>query len=129
MEKNIKTKPELLDNVDDSISWDEWLSQMELKLKERGYHRYVQNYKREDFAYWKTFKKGENKIYQVGILFFDWRRYDVIDSGRIGILYECMLCGDGRVDMTVSKDGIDLIEFEKMSKTFYEAMSKYTKYK
>lgn len=104
---------------------DEWLSQMELKLKERGYHRYVQNYKREDFAYWKTFKNGENNIYQIGILFYDWRKYDVIDSGRIGILYECMLCGDGRVDMTVSKDDIDLIEFEKMSKTFYETMSKY----
>jgi hypothetical protein len=99
---------------------DEWLSETETKLKDLGYRRYVQNHKNEDFCYWKTFKKGEDKIYQIGILFYDFRKY----ANRIGIMYECMVLGEDRIDMCVSKN-IDLVEFEKMSQTFYEEMSQY----
>jgi hypothetical protein len=40
-------------------------------------------------------------------------------------MYQCRLINiDNRIDMNVSKD-IDLPEFEKMVKTFYETMSQY----
>jgi ankyrin repeat protein len=54
--------PLLIADVSGSTSWDEWLSETETKLKELGYRRYVQNYKNEDFCYWKTFKNNEDKI-------------------------------------------------------------------
>jgi len=118
--------PLLIADVSCITSWDEWLFENETKLKEIGYRRYVQNHKNEDFGYWKTFKRGEDKIYQVGILFYDFRKYADRDpyANRIGIMYECMVLCDDRIDMCVSKN-IALVEFEKMSQTFYEAMSHY----
>jgi hypothetical protein len=118
--------PLLIADVSGSTSWDEWLSETEIKLQEIGYRGYVQNHKNEDFCYWKTFKNGQDKIYQIGILFYDFRKYADRDpyANRIGIMYECMILGDDRIDMCVSKN-IDLFEFEKMAQTFYEAMSQY----
>ena len=118
--------PLLITDVSGSTSWDEWLSETETKLKEIGYKRYVQNHKNEDFCYWKTFKNGEDKIYQISILFYDFRKYADRDpyANRIGIMYECMVLGDDRIDMCVSKN-IDLVEFENMAQTFYKAMSQY----
>ena len=114
-------------NVDeDGTDWDSWLSEYEDNLKELGYKKYNQNHKNEDFCYWKTFKNGEDKIYQIGILFYDFRKYADRDpmANRISVMYQCMLLCDDRIDMDVSKE-IDLPEFELMAKTFYEAMSKY----
>ena len=118
--------PLLITDVSGSTSWDEWLSETETKLKEIGYKRYVQNHKNEDFCYWKTFKNGEDKIYQISILFYDFRKYADRDpyANRIGIMYECMVLGDDRIDMCVSKN-IDLVEFENMAQTFYKTMSQY----
>ena len=118
--------PLLIADVSGSTSWNEWLLETETKLKELGYRKYVQNHKNEDFCYWKTFKNGEDKIYQIGILFYDFRKYADCDpnANRIGIMYECMILSDDRIDMCVSKN-IHLNEFELMSKTFYEAMSQY----
>jgi hypothetical protein len=118
--------PLLIADVSGSTSWDEWLSETETKLKESGYRKYVQNHKSEDFCYWKTFKNGEDKIYQIGILFYDFRKYADRDpyANRIGIMYECMVLGEDRIDMCVSKN-IHLVEFENMAQTFYKAMSQY----
>lgn len=118
--------PLLIADVSGSTSWDEWLSETETKLKELGYRRYVQNHKNEDFCYWKTFKNGDDKLYQIGVLFYDFRKYAEHDpnANRICVMYQCMLLCNDRIDMDVSKD-IDLPEFEAMSKTFYEAMSQY----
>jgi hypothetical protein len=81
--------PLLIEDVSDSNSWGEWLSETETKLKEIGYKRYVQKHKNEDFCYWKTFKNGEDKIYQIGILFYDFRKYADRDpnANRIAIMY------------------------------------------
>ena len=112
--------------VSGSTDWDGWLFEVETNLKELGYRKYVQNHKNEDFCYWKTFKNGDNKLYQIGVLFYDFRKYVERDSNanRISVMYQCMLLCDDRIDMDVSKE-IDLPEFETMSKTFYESMSRY----
>ena len=80
----------------------------------------------EDFCYWKPFKNGEAKMYQVGVLFYDFRKYADRDpmSNRIGTMFQCLLICEDRIDLTVSKN-IDVIEFENMAKTFYETMVKY----
>lgn len=115
-------KPSVIGSTD----WDEWLSLVEGRLKKLGYRRYSQNLKSEDFAYWKSFYDEDAKIYQIGLFFYDFRKYADRDpiANRISIQYECMLLGRDRVDMSVSKD-IDLPEFEKMARTFYEAMWQY----
>jgi hypothetical protein len=118
--------PLLVVSINNTTSWDEWLSETEAKLKELGYRKYGQRHVNEDFCYWKVFKDGENKIYQIGISFHDFREFanHDPDANRIGIMYDCMLlCGD-RIGMRVSKN-IDLNKFESMAKTFYEAMAQY----
>lgn len=105
-------------------NWDEWLEKVESVLKEKGYHKYNQKWKGETFAYWKSFYPwaGEEPDYQVGILFYDWREYEW--GGRIGLQFECMTLGDGRVDLSVTND-ITLFEFERMAAEFYTCMGKW----
>lgn len=110
-------------------SWNEWLANAEHILGQLGYRKYVQNHKREDFAFWKSFELDGEKIYQIGILFYDFRKYMDKDPGanRIGVQFECIPINiDCRVDLSVSKD-ISLSEFEEMAKTFYTSMNKYFK--
>lgn len=130
--KNYETekqnKPKLkIAKVNDNTSWDNWLKTVEKSLVELGYKRYVQHYKSEDFMYWKTFYDGENKAYQVGLAFYDFRQYANRShhADRISVQFECMLINiESRIDLTVSKD-ISLSEFESMAKSFYEAMYLY----
>lgn len=114
--------PLLIASVSGCTSWDEWLEQIELSLKEIGYRKYKQNLKNEDFAYWKTFDG-----YQVGLFFYDFRKHQNqfnIPEG-IGVQFECMFTDiDSRIDLSVSKD-ISLEQFEIMAKTFVDAMFKY----
>lgn len=112
--------------IDEKINWDDWLVEYEANLRKLGYKKYIQHYKHEDFCYWKTFKNGENKIYQIGVLFYDFRKYSNIDprQNRISVMYECMLLCNDRIDMTVSKN-IDLPLFELMAESFYKSMKKY----
>lgn len=108
------------------LDWDGWLLKYENNLKELGYVKFNQNHKKEDFCYWKGFSNGEYKIYQVGVLFYDFRKYAYRDpmANRIGVMYHCMILANDRIDMEVSKE-IDLPEFENMAKDFYQAMCKY----
>jgi len=97
--------------------WDKWLEDVETYLKDNGYRKYNQGWKRENFAYWKSFEG-----YQVGVFFYDFRKYD--EEEGISIQYECMLISKVRIDLSVFKD-IQLEEFEKMSEDFYQTMKKY----
>ena len=106
---------------------EEWLKNTEDELERMGYRRYKQNYKSEDFAYWKTVCNDDGKkIYQIGLLFYDWRQYLHLNpnNDRIGIQYEAHLFGSGRVDLCVS-DNMTLDLFEKMAGDFYSTMKKY----
>jgi len=106
--------------------WDDWLLTLDTEIKESGYKKYHQNLQREDFSYFKTFYKGEEKIYQIGVLVYDFRKYMHFNpsANYIGIQYECMLIGDNRIDMSVCNP-ISLATFEEMALAFYERMNKY----
>lgn len=123
----IQAPPLILDSKEHE-SWDHWLELTEIALKAEGYRRYNnENYKREDFVYWKSFKIDGEKAYQIGVLFYDFRKYIDTDpnANHIGIQYECMLLElNGRVDMSVSAD-ISLTAFERMSQQFYNSMIPY----
>lgn len=103
-------------------SWDEWQGQTEGLLKKIGYNRYEQGYKQEDFAYWKTFHNNQTAIYQVGLLFYDFRKFG---NNFFGFSYECHIIEvDAGVRLEIS-DSITLQQFEKIAQTFYESMSHY----
>lgn len=103
--------------------WKEWMEKAEVRLREEGYRKFNQNLRGEDFTYWKTFLVDGVKAYMTGVLFYDFMKYDH-PVKRIGTMYECMLLGDNRVDLTVSKE-MELEEFEDMSKVFYESMRRF----
>jgi hypothetical protein len=112
-------------NIFDNIEYkttEEWLEKTETALKELGYSKYSQDLKNEDFAYWKSFYKNDDKIYQVGVFFYDFRKYG---HERIGISYETIFINiDARIDLSVIKN-ITISEFEQMSETFYNSMKIY----
>ena len=104
------------------IDWNQYLIELDTYLTELGYRKYTQKLKHEDFAYWK---KYDGK-YQIGLLIYDWRKYENHDLPiKVTVGFQCMpLDIDCRCDLNVSKD-IELGEFEKMAETFYDAMIKY----
>lgn len=125
--QEITNPPLLIASVSGCTSWDEWLEKTELSLKEIGYRKYEQSLKNEDFAYWKSFYINENKAYQVGLFFYDFRKHqnDFNIPERIGVQFECMFIDiDARIDLSVSKD-ITLEQFECMARTFHDAMFQY----
>lgn len=124
----IQVPPLILDATEHE-SWTDWLLLTGEALKEEGYRKYTQDYKGEDFCYWKSFNIDGEKAYRIGILFYDFRKYKDRDpeADRIGIQYECMLLElDGRVDMSVSAD-MSLKAFEIMALNFYNSMYPYAK--
>ena len=123
-------KPELEKYTDNgNVDWDGWLSEFENKLSELGYRKYCQNHRYETFCYKKTFKEDNKKLYQVGILFYDFRKYkyNYPSANHIGIMYDCILLGKDSIDMTVSKE-IDVPAFEEIAKKFYNTMSEFIEY-
>lgn len=108
------------------MDWENELLEQENALKEKGYIRYSQSWRSETFSYWKTFRNKEGeKLYQICVLFYDWREFSTIGSSkRLGIQYECLLIGNNRLDMACSSRKT-LEEFEEMSLIFYENLKKY----
>ena len=112
-----------LKNVTD---YDEYLKDLDTFMwYDHVYKRYNQNLHGEKYAYWKVFKDSDgNKLYQIGLLVYDFREYNL--EVKISTEYRCMVLDDGddRLEMICSKD-IELREFEKMSESFYNEMKKY----
>jgi len=132
MKENKIKFPKIFSKNINATSWDEWLELIDKELNNAGYRKYKQIIKSSDFQYWKSFYADNEKIYIVGLLFYDFRKYQSQDPNAniISIDYECMLLDGfgGRVDMSVSRN-IKLEKFEKMSKDFHDAMLKYIKKK
>lgn len=114
------------ENSFEELNLDEQLELVESKLKDVGYKKYIQKLKNEDFSYFKTYfsEDGEEKKYQIGVLFYDFRKALYFEP-CITAQYWCLLFdSDGRVDLTVSKD-ISLEKFESMSDDFYNSMKSH----
>jgi hypothetical protein len=111
-----------LQGTSSSTDLKQYLNELDKYLTELGFKKYHQNHKQEDFAYWK---KYDDK-YQIGLLVYDFTKYDQYNlKKKVRIQFEAMPIDiNGRCDLTVSKE-IELPEFEKMAKVFYEAMIEY----
>lgn len=126
----MKTKPTLFVGQKQTENWQDWLAEVEGKLKDAGYTKYFQKYKSSDFQYWKNFDINGGKAYQVGVLFYDFRRY----QGRanvpetIGVQFDCLIISDDRIDLSISKD-ITVADFETISTSFYQSMMESDKLK
>lgn len=119
------TFPPLFDDIMNCSSWEEWLKKTELYLIGEGYRKFKQSLKKEDFTFWKIFKNNEEEIYQIGVYFYDFRKFIHVTPMRIGLSFQCLVLNiDGRIDLEVSKN-ITLKQFELMSETFYNSMKEY----
>lgn len=93
------------------------------RFESLGYTNYPnQVFKNEHHRLWKSFYINDEKVFQIGILIYDYSRYTF--SNQVGFQYECLLIGDERIDLSVSKN-IDINKFEEIAFDFYEAMKKY----
>ena len=107
--------------ADDITNWDVYLNDVHEYLTYRGFKKYNQNHKKEDFAYWRIYDG-----YQIGLLIYDWRKYPRhTDYRKVSIQFECTLLDiDSRCDLSVNKE-IELAEFEDIARSFHGAMSGY----
>jgi len=121
-------KPHVIFQEDSKIScFDEWLKSTELRLIENGYTRYNQQYKLSDFQYFKNFQIGGRKVYQIGVCFYDFRKFNKEHNtpDKISINFDCLLLNeDGRVDLSISLDDVTLEVFESISLDFYKCMKR-----
>jgi len=100
-----------------------WLIDVESKLREVGYRKYNQKYKKEDYAYWKVFKDDEGKdLYQIGLLFYDHKKYD--PNGCMSIQFECLVLNTTAAMRFILSDNISLEQFESLSSVFYNTVTK-----
>jgi len=121
-------KPSIIFKEDKNIEcYDEWLYSTEKRLIESGYTRYNQNYKSSDFQYFKNFYVGGKKVYQIGVIFYDFRKFSQQANvpEHISVSFDCLLCDiDGRIDLSISYNDIMLEIFESMSTDFYKCMNR-----
>ena len=100
--------------------------QFEIELVNLGYRKYKQDVKNEDFAYWKSFERDENRQngYSVGLFFYDLSKYhQFTQKENISCSLEFMLGNNekvDRLDITISDDKITLKQFEAFCKKFFE---------
>lgn len=100
--------------------------EFEQKLIERGYRRYVQHYRSEDYMYWKGFEKTEDREegYSVGFAFYDWSKYpQYTDPDTIAISLHFLLGNDqglDRLDIDITDNNITLEGFEQFCSEFYK---------
>lgn len=114
-----------LQNVNSNTDYDKYLVDLHDYLTTKGFKKHKQGLLGlfgEDFSYWKQY---DNK-YQIGLLIYDWRKYEQHTAEKkIGIMFECLpLRIEGRCNLSVSRN-IELHEFEQMAASFYNAMRKY----
>lgn len=125
-----KIRQHIFDDTKSVESYNTWLSFTRLQLENNDYKEFNQDYKGSNFQYWKTFEIEGKKAYQIGVLFFDFRKHnkEMNAPEKISVQFECLLINeDSRVDLTISKDDMTLKQFEDFSKNFY--YSAITKFK
>lgn len=116
-------KPAVTHPVPDSFDWAPWLLELDTEIKKLGYKQFNQHLYSEDFSYAKSFYENNKAIYQITLLIYDFRKHmdEHPHSNKINITYECMLLCDDRIDLVVCQD-LSVLEFEEMSKHFYDSM-------
>lgn len=95
----------------------------------RGYTKYVQHYKSEDYLYWKGFDRvytddgHKHGGYSVGFAFYDFSKYpQFTEEECVSISNEFMLgtdMGFDRLDICITHD-LTVEEFEEFCESFFD---------
>lgn len=115
----------------------EQLEIFEKKILEKGYKKYQGHFKKEDYAYWKSFdvtydEDGGKKVgYQIALMVYDFGKYlQNTDVLPISISFEFILGNYdniGRVDLSISDDKLSVTDFEQICDNFYTTICKQWK--
>ena len=95
-------------------------------LINRGYKKYKQNYRREDYMYWKSFERDEDnrKGYSVGFAFYDWNKYPQYSEFETYSVALHFLLGNDlgidRLDVDITDDKMTVEEFEEFCAELYK---------
>lgn len=102
----------------------------EQKLLQSGYRKYIQNYRKEDYMYWKGFDKQTDQDgdsfggYSVGFAIYDFSKFEHYNQpDPIHISFHFLLGNNSmvnRLDIEVTDDKITIEKFEKFCSDFYE---------
>lgn len=115
------------DLVQTKSNLEEWQQATEDRLKKIGYARYNQQLKGSDFQYFKTIWDNDEKIYTIGVLFYDWQKYkDKLANPehaiRIGIQYECSFICDDNVWLSISSDKCSIEKYQEICENVYHTL-------
>lgn len=112
----------------------EGAKEFEKELLAKGYKKYIQHYKSEDFMYWKNFERkydedgDKTEGYSVGFAFYDFSKYPQFkEPENVSVSLEFMLgtnLGVDRLDVTVTEDNLTVEKFEKFSAELYKFLTK-----
>lgn len=104
----------------------ETLKIFEQKLLDKGYIKYKQNYRREDYMYWKGFSKNKNKgkSYSIGFAIYDWSKYPQFkEKENISVSFHFLLGNNhnlDRLDIDIMDDKMTIEEVELFGEEFYK---------
>jgi hypothetical protein len=99
--------------------------ELEKFLLERGYRRYKQNFRREDYMYWKGFERDDNgnSSYSIGFAFYDWSKYPQFTEENIMSVGLHFLLGNDqgvdRLDIDITDDDMTVEGLEIFGEEFY----------
>lgn len=94
---------------------------LEKQLSYKKYIKYRGDWKTSDYIYWKRFNPYKNSYgeteyeYQIGVSFWDFSKYPQEKNSLqpIGVEYTYMFIGEGRIDLSASKNNYRINKFEK----------------
>ncbi len=108
----------------------EELQEFESDLIGKGYKIIEDNYKKADYALWKSFgvkydKHGEKVFdYQIAFLVYNFGKFHKYEGNKpYSVQCDFLLSNDvfsGRVDFSISDDTITAEQFESVCNDFYE---------
>jgi hypothetical protein len=99
--------------------------ELETFLLERGYRKYKQNFRSEDYMYWKGFERDEdgNSSYSIGFAFYDWSKYpQFTEENTMSVSLHFLLGNDqgvDRLDIDITDDDMTVEGLELFGAEFY----------
>jgi hypothetical protein len=101
----------------------------EEQLKANGYRKYTGAVINEDYYWCKGFEYVEDEdgdrrpSYQVIFSVWDYRNRPelrVPDFDKVGVAVRVIMSGDGRIDLELTQDKLDIEDVETKAHSFYE---------
>ena len=103
--------------------------ELEKFLLERGYRKFKQNFRNEDYMYWKNFERiytddgHKHGGYSIGFAFYDWSKYpQYTEELNMSVSLHFLLGTDqgvDRLDIDITDDDMTVEDLEIFGAEFY----------